>query len=174
VPGQSVFAFLGRHRVELASPYPPDECNRRLTAATGRQMFGTFGTLPLQGQVDLDMVRVSRSGNSRNSLRAWFTGRIYQAPDGGSVVAGTIGPGPASPVIFALFSVVALLIGGTMLAEVVSAAVSGHGVPPFLIAPLVIVGIYVHMLVYGPRMVRKDIGRLLDELTLILGAVEIP
>jgi hypothetical protein len=168
-----VFAFLGRHRVELASPYPPDECNRRLTAATGRQMFGNFGTLPLQGSVDLDLVRVSRSGNSRNSLRAWFMGRIYLAPDGGSIVAGTIGPGPASPVIFALFSVVAVLIGGAMVAAAVSSAVSGHGVPPFLIAPLVIVGIYVHLLVFGPRMVRKDVRRLLDELNLILSAVEV-
>ncbi len=94
LPGRRLFAFLARRQVVLASPHPPGECGRRLEAVTGRRLFGRNGGLPLQGRVSPALIRVAfrQPAGSRNSVAAWFIGRIEQGPDGGTLVAGTIGP----------------------------------------------------------------------------------
>jgi hypothetical protein len=50
--------------------------------------------LPLPGRVSPALIRVAirPPAGSRNSTVAWFIGRIEQGPDGGTLVAGTIGP----------------------------------------------------------------------------------
>jgi hypothetical protein len=53
-------------------------------------------------------------------------------PDGGTVVAGTIGPDESSQAVFAAVSVVWALLVPTMLAVGVASLVSGHPELPFL------------------------------------------
>jgi hypothetical protein len=170
VPGRALFAFLGRRQVVLASPFPPAECGRRLEAVTGRRLPWRIGSLPLQGQVSPAVIRVARRqpAGTRNSLLAWFVGRIEQASDGGTLVAGTIGPDEANQVVFAVISAVWLLIGGSMLAIGLWSLVSGPPELPFLLIPLAAAAVYVGFLVVGPRWVGREIQELLDELNAIL------
>lgn len=169
--GPSVFAFLRRHQVVLTSPHPPAECGSRLEAATGRTApFSGFRRLPLQGRVSPAQIRVGLrpSQSNRNSLRAYFTGRIEQAPDGGTEVVGTIGPHSSAPVVFAWIAVVWLLIGGGMFAAGLSTLVSGHPELPLLLFPAAFAVAFGALLVTGPGMARKEIQMLLDELNAIL------
>lgn len=78
LPGRRLFAFLARRQVILSSPHPPAECGRRLEAVNGRRLFGRNGGLPLQGRVSPAVIRVAirQPAGSRNSLVAWFIGRI--------------------------------------------------------------------------------------------------
>jgi hypothetical protein len=174
VPGRSLFAFLGQHQIVLASPYPPAECGRRLEAATGRRLFGSFGSLPLQGRVSPDLIRVARRPpfGSRNSLVAWFTGRIEQSPDGGTLVPGTVGPEPATTAVFAAISAVWLVVGGTMFTVGLSSLGSRHPELPLLLIPIAFAAAYVLILVFGPAMARKEIRELLDELNAILDSTD--
>lgn len=103
-------------------------------------------------------------------MRAWFTGRIERAPDGGTEVAGTIGPHSTAPVVFAWVSVVWLLVGGGMFVAGLSTLVSGHPELPFLLIPAVFGAFYAAMVVSGPRMARNETRKLLDELNAILGS----
>ena len=170
MPGRSLFAFIGQRQVVLASPYPPAECGRRLAAATGRRLFGSFSSLPLQGRVSPELIRVARRRpfNSRNGLEAWFSGQIEQAPDGGTLVVGTAGPHPTAPVVFAGVSLVWLVVAGGMFADGLSSLVSGHPVLPLLLIPIVFAAVYVFILVAGPPRARNEIQELLDELNMIL------
>ena len=162
--------FLGQRQVVLASPYPPAECGRRLEVVTRRPLVGNFSGSRLQGRVSPDLIRVARRQpfNSRNSLVAWFRGRIEPAPEGGTLVAGTIGPHPAAQLTFAGVSLVWLLIAGGMFAAGLSSLAFGHPVLPLLLIPIVFAAVYVLVLVVGPPMVRNEIQKLLDELNTIL------
>jgi hypothetical protein len=170
VPGRRLFAFLGQRQVLLASPYSPAECGRRLEAVTGRRQFWRASSLPLQGLVSPALIRVARRQppNSRNSLLAWFNGRIEQAPDGGTLVAGAIGPDPANQAVFAAISLVWLMVGGIMFATGVSSLVSGPPELPFLLIPMAFAACYLLVLVVGPRKAGREIQELLDELNAIL------
>ena len=106
--------------------------------------------------------------NSGNSLVAWFSGRIELAPDGGTLVAGTVGPHPAAQVTFAGVSLVWLLVIGGMFAAGLSSLASGHPILPLLLIPIVFAAVYVLILVVGPPRVRNEIQELLDELNTIL------
>jgi hypothetical protein len=170
LPGRRLFAFLARRQVVLSSPRSPAECGRRLEAVTGRRLFGRNGGLPLQGRVSPALIRVAirQPVGSRNSLVAWFIGRIEQGPDGGTVVAGTIGPDESSQAVFAAVSGVWALLVPIMLAVGVASLVSGHPELPFLLIPLVFVAVYVGMLAILPAKAEREVQQLLDELNLIL------
>ncbi len=167
VPGRSLFAFLGERQVVLSSPYTPAECGRRLAAATGRGPIWIASSLPLEGRVSPDLIRVVRR-QSRNSLTAWFSGRIEQAPNGGGLVAGTVGPNPAVAAVFTLISLGWLLVFGVMLAAGLSTLGSSHRQLPLILIPIGFAAVYVLVLVVGPPIARYEIRKLLDELNTIL------
>jgi hypothetical protein len=170
MPGRRLFAFLARRQVVLSSPHPPAECGRRLEAVTGRRLFGRNGGLLLQGRVSPALIRVAirQPAGSRNSVVAWFVGRIEQGPDGGTLVAGTIGPDEASQAVFAVISGVWALLVPTMLAVGVASLVSGHPELPFLLIPIAFLAVYAGMLVILPAKAQREIQQLLDELNMIL------
>jgi hypothetical protein len=173
-----LLAFLGRPRVALASPYPPVECGRRLEAATGRRPWNIAGFqrasgLPLQGRVSPALIRVARRrpASSRNNLEALFIGRIEQAPDGGTLVVGTVGPDPSMLFLFVVFPIASLSIGGGLMAGGLWSLISGHPRLPDLlriVIPLVIAFVYVQTLVTGPAKVQRETQALLDELNAVL------
>jgi hypothetical protein len=162
-----LFAFLGQRQVVLSSPYPPAECAGRLAGATGRGSTWIASTLPLEGRVSPDLIRVARR-QSKHSLTAWFSGRIEQAPDGRTLVAGTVGPNPAVRQVFRLISLGWLLIFGVMLAAGLSTLGSGHPQLPFILFPIGFAAVYALVLVVSPPIARYEIRGLLDELNTIL------
>jgi hypothetical protein len=172
LPGRRWFAFLSRHQVVLASPHPPAECGRRLEAVTGGRLFGRGGGLPLQGRVSPALIRVAIRPpmGSRNSLTAWFIGRIEQGPDGGTLVVGTVGPDDSSGAVFTAVSGVWALIVPIMLAVGVASLVSGHPELPFLLIPIAFVAVYAGLLVTLPGKAQREIQQLLDELNAILSS----
>jgi hypothetical protein len=177
-PGRSRLAFLERPLVTLASPYSPAECGGRLEAATGRRPFDIAGFqrasgLPLQGRVSPALIRVAlrRPASSRNNWEALFIGRIEQAPDGGTLVVGTVGPDPSIRILCVVFPIAWLLIGGGLLVGGLWSLVSGHPQLPDLlriVIPLVIAAGYALSIVTGPAKVQREIQALLDELNAIL------
>ena len=177
-PGRSLLAFVERPRVVLSSPHPPAECGPRLETVTGRRPwnvagFERRGRLPLQGRVSPALIRVGRRlpAGSRNNLEALFIGRIEQAPEGGTLVVGTVGPDPSIRILFVVFPIAWLLIGGGLLAGGLWSLVSGHPQLPDLlriVIPLVIAFGYAWTLATGPAKVRREVQALLDELNVIL------
>jgi hypothetical protein len=126
--------------------------------------------VPLQGRVGPDLIRVTRRQprSSRNGLEASFSGRIEQAPDGGTLVAGTVGLHPITPVIFGVMSLGGLLILGSTFANGLSSLVSGHPELPELLIPIAFATFYVLILVASPPAARSEIQELLNELNTIL------
>ncbi len=137
---------------------------------TGGGLAWRASRLPLGGLVSPALIRVARRqpANSRNSLLARFSGRIEQAPDGGTLVVGMIGPDPANRVVFAVISVVWLVIGGLMFATGLSSLVTGPPELPFLLIPMAFAAVYVLILVVSPQRARREIQELLAELNTIL------
>jgi len=179
LPGRSLFAFLQRPPVMLASPYPPAECGRRLEAATQRRPwrrggFGRGGGLPLQGQVAPAVIQVAMRElpNNHHNLDAQFIGRIEQAPDGGTLVVGTVGPEQGMRVLFAVFLVALVLVGGGSIAIGLLSLLPGH--PRLQVGqiavPLVVAVAYVRMLLTSPARVQREVQRLLGTLGTILDA----
>jgi hypothetical protein len=180
LPGRSLFAFLQRPPVMLASPYPPAECGRRLEAATQRRPwkiagFGRGGGLPLQGQVAPAVIRVAMREvpNNRNNLDAQFIGRIEQGPDGGTLVVGTVGPEQGMRDLFAVVPVAVVLVGGGSIAIALWSLLSGHlqlHQVLQIVVPLVVAVAYVRMLLTSPARVQREVQRLLGTLSTILDA----
>jgi hypothetical protein len=166
--------------VTLSSPYPPAECGRRLERVTVRNQFGRYlgsrAGLPaprLLGQVSPAWVRVAclPSGGGRNSIRPWFDGVIETAPDGGTILRGTVAPPPSSLPVFLMISVVwALIVPGTFAAGVGS-IVSGSGPGlPLVLVPGFMAAVYGVIVAVTPGQIRAETERLLGELSQILGA----
>jgi hypothetical protein len=165
-----LFAFLGQRQVVLASPYSPAECGHRLEAVTGRRLFWRVGSLPLQGLVSPALIRVAmrQPPSSRNSLLVWFNGRIEQAPDGGTLVAGTVGPDPAKPGGRRGYLDGMAHGGRHHVRDRVYSLVSGPPELPFLLIPMAFAAFYPLFLVVGPRKAQREIHELLDELNVTL------
>ena len=131
--------------------------------------------MALQGRVGPDLIRVARRQprGSRNALQASFSGRIEQAPDGGTLVTGTVGPQPMAQMLFTGIGLVWLLIAGSVFVDGLSSLVSGHLELPALLFPIGFAVIYVLILVAGPRMARSEIQELLNELNKILDSTAV-
>jgi hypothetical protein len=162
----------------LSSPHPPGECGRRLETVTGRLPWNVAGferrsRLPLQGRVSPGVIRVARTrpANRRSYLDALFIGRIEQVPDGGTLVVGTVGPDPSILILFVVFPVAVLLIGGGFVAEGLWSLRSGHLQLSHLLQvffPIAFAGAYVRNLMTGPANAQREVQALLDELAAIL------
>jgi hypothetical protein len=137
--------------------------------------LGSRAGLPaprLLGQVSPARVRVARLPDySRNSLLPWFDGVIETAPDGGTILRGTVTPPPSSLPVFLMISVVwALIVPGTFAAGVGS-IVSGSGPGlPLVLVPGFMAAVYGVIVAVTPRQIRSQRSRLLGELSEVLGA----
>lgn len=144
--------------VEVTSSLPPGECVRRLAQVTTARKAGWYldartATAPdplFHGTVESSRVRI---GSFRDILTrhggenpVWFDVRVGPGPDGGTVLAGTVGSrtAPANAVfslvvmaVFAALALVFFVIG-------VAIAASGHfnlavgaaiGIPVIVLPP---------------------------------------
>ncbi len=143
-------------RVVVTSPHPPQECLRRLAkVTTGRKsdwhLDWRTATLPdplFHGEVGPSGVHIAlftevTTGGPQSWVRAWFDARVDPAPEGGTVLAGTIGSPSAqaravlSLVFMAFWAGMALfsLVIGTVIAA------SGHfnmGVGAAIVLPVLV------------------------------------
>jgi hypothetical protein len=161
----------------ITSPFPQAECGRRLAAVTARSQVTGYlrpvfagGPRPrLYGQVSLVRARVARVDRSRLEVR--FDGAIHAAPDGGTVLHGTVGPSPVNLPAYVGFSVVWAVIATAMIAAGVGGVVSGSGPGlPFLLVPGFLIAFYITIMATLPGQIRREAQRLVDELGEVLGA----
>jgi hypothetical protein len=162
----------------ITSPFPPDECVRRLQAVTaGSLMSGYLGAIftgrprpRLCGRVGPARVRLSRQSSGEGVIR--FNGTVEQAPDGGTILRGTIAPPPTSlPVLLVILAAWSLIIP-VVLASGISFLIAGHPhqALPDLLVPGIMLAFYVIFVAFTPRQIRSQAERLLDELSEILGS----
>jgi hypothetical protein len=126
--------------VEVSSPLPPDECIRRLAKVTTTRKNGWYldprtATLPdplFHGTVGSSQARIAlfkdMLGRHGSEYPVWFDVQVGPGPDGGTLMAGTVGSRTASAnavaslVFVAVFSALALFF--FVLGVVITA--SGH------------------------------------------------
>ena len=183
LPGQGRWRWDAEFRprlVELSSPHSPAECGRRLEAlTTQRRSAGWLGSFSLDGgrarlfgRVGPLGIRVCRladvTGNSY--LRPWFDGRIDVAPEGGTVLRGSVGPSPA-----ALPGLLAFLVAEGVgclyfAANGLDSLLSGHPVLAmvYLVVTGTLLALNAVMVAIVPRRMRNRAQSLLRELNHIL------
>jgi hypothetical protein len=110
--------------------------------------------------------------NNRNEWGAQFIGRIEQAPDGGTLVVGTIGPEQGMRGLFVVVPVAVLVVGGGWIAIGLWSLLSGHLQLHVtqIASPLVVGAAYVYVLLTRPARVEREVRRLLGTLSGILDA----
>ena len=166
--------------VVIMSPFPPAECGRRLERATDRSVanqiigpiFSGGSGLSLYGKVSPARIRVARLRYfSRNSWQPWFDGVIETAPDGGTILRGTIAPRSQTLPTFLLISAVWAVAIPALIAAGVYNIVSGarQGLPFLLMAGFTAV-LITAMVVIAPRQIRSETQRLLGDLSRVLGS----
>jgi len=163
----------------ITSPYPPAECGQRLERVTvkyrPRQYSVARAGRPaprLRGQVSPARVRVAQPLDySRNSLVPWFDGVLEMAPDGGTILRGTVGLPSASLPAFVFVSAVWAVVIGALLAHGARTLAAGNplqALPPLLI-PCGMLAAYAVVVALTPRQLRSQTWQLLNELSGILG-----
>jgi hypothetical protein len=127
--------------------------------------------LRLYGEADAARARVARLPpyKRRNRPEVWFDGAIHTAPDGGTVLHGTVRLSSRSVPFYVTISVVWAVLFAGMVAAGVNGIASGSG-PAFLLLPLFMTALYVAFVVATVGQVLPEARRLLDELCEILGA----
>ncbi len=143
-------------RVVVTSPHPPQECLRRLAkVTTGRKsdwhLDWRTAALPdplFHGEVGPSGVRIAlftevTTGGPGTGVRAWFDARVDPAPEGGTVLAGTVGsPSARARAVLSLAFIV--FWAGMALFSLVAGAViaaTGHfntGVGAAIALPVIV------------------------------------
>jgi hypothetical protein len=128
--------------------------------------------LRLYGEADAARARVARLPpykNERNRPEVWFEGAIHTAPEGGTVLHGTVRLSSRVLPAYVAFSVVWAVLFAGMVAAGVNGIASGSG-PAFLLVPVLMTTLYVAFVVVTVGQVLPEARRLLDELCEVLGA----
>jgi hypothetical protein len=162
--------------VELSSPYSPDECVRPLEArTTQRRSVGWLGSFTregarvrLFGRVSPLGIRVSRlaDGGRYSYLRPWFDGRIDLAPDGGTVIRGSVGPSPTALRGFLAFLVAEGAGCVYFAANGLDWLLTGHPLRAagYLVAMALVTALSAAAVVTAPRRMRNRAQGLLREI----------
>jgi len=176
-------------RVVVTSPHPPQECLRRLAeVTTGRKsdwhLDWRTATLPdplFHGAVGPPGVRIAlftevTTGGPGTGVRAWFDAQVNPAPDGGTVLTGTVGSPSARAraalslafiVSWAGMALLSLLIGAVI-------AASGHfntGTGAAIALPVIVTfAVLASRRGNGPEAAEDPIPRLLRKIDGVLDA----
>jgi len=175
-------AWLGivpRRAVVLSSPYPVDECLRRLAAVTTTRTAASWYLDPrtagrpdplLRGQVGGPWIRVGRwVPVGRRGY--YFTAALSAAPGGGTALTGQIGPNRDVGMAVATLTRLMFLPGATLLAVGVIQLLDGHviGLVPAALCwfpPAYAAGINI----MNRRALERDGAALITQLNTILGS----
>jgi len=172
---------LAPRPVVVHSPYPPDECARRLAEATthrGRTSWYLHSRTALLpdprffGKAGPSGVRLTRHGdvNTRYVVPARLSARPEPADDGGTNLVGTLGRQPEGDprewlplLLFSLFGVVCVLAGVVFLTH-------GQlgGLIPIVVPPLALPGVAVYHLTSIRKQRRASAAKLVEELHEVL------
>jgi hypothetical protein len=174
------FGAFSPRAVEFASPLPPDECSRRLRAATIakrptlRQLVTARATSPLEGDVGPDRIRVARPPRGRRE-QLWFEGAISPAPHGGSVLRGSVGLPASVLVTYKIASgLLALVVVVMTVAGVGSTVARIAPGPGELVVPGALTAFYLFAWWNIASQIRPEGERLVRALAAIVGATNDP
>ncbi len=178
---RSRLAWLSGEPVLLSSPHPVDECARRLAEVTTSRGSGWYldsrtAGLPdplFRGTVGQSWISVARfrEANGRNSFVPWLQGHMEPSADGGTRVAGRVGPQPVARVMVAITAVVLGLMSAAVLAAGLAQAAAGHFIGlPIVLVPLGIAAAPVGVIAAGQVSVQREIPRLITAVNGVLDA----
>jgi hypothetical protein len=147
----TIRSFVSRNRVALhnyverdklrpvvvTSPYPPEECLRRLAKVTTDRKSGWYldwrtATLPdplFHGAVGPRGIRVSlfSEAGRRGGPLAWFDAQIATAPEGGTALTGTVGSPSAQATAMATVAFVGFWAVAGVVSFVVGIVIAASG-----------------------------------------------
>jgi hypothetical protein len=106
----------------------------------------------------------------RNNFLPWLDARFESAPSGGTILAGTIGPGPGSPGFITAFAVISVFMAaaGIIAGTAALAATGSPGALPVLLIPLSIGIIGIMVVISNRRALPQHISALVQEVNDIL------
>jgi hypothetical protein len=126
--------------IELETPLSPDECEARLRAVVGADLFVSwFSTRPVVGWVSGRSVRLRKRIGYRNSFQTFLTGTLY-GQAGGTVFRGQAGTHPLVRGFLAVWFGGVILIGSALMVAAVAGRLTrgspllGVAIPPLLLA----------------------------------------
>lgn len=162
--------------VELSSPYSPAECGRRLEARTTQRRsvrwLGSFtregARARLSGRVSPLGIRVSRlaDAGAYGYLRPWFDGHIDAAPDGSTVIRGSVGPSPTALRGFLAFLVAEGAGCVYLAANGLGWLLTGHPLraASYLVVMALVTALSAAAVLTAPRRMRNRVQSLLREI----------
>jgi hypothetical protein len=187
VPGSAAGAparFMGirLQPVVLSSPFPPEECLRRLGMVTTQRGMTWWYMDPrtvgspeprFRGVIGPSRIFVARfaAAGGRSTFVPWLDARLEPAAGGATTLAGTLGLRPAVRALVLMFVGVAGLIAVAVLAEGVHLLVTGHlsGLVPAVLAPVALAALVAGLRAANLRLPERQAGELLGEMNEILG-----
>jgi hypothetical protein len=166
--------------VALSSPYPAEECIRRLAAVTTRRGATSWYLDPrtvglptprLSGDVGLSRIVVARweDANGRGSFTPWLNVQLEPPAGGGATLRGMIGLHPAMGGFMPVFAVVSAVLLVTLMAGGTGLLV--HGDPKglvFVLMPLALAAFGAGIFIAGLRSLERGIPKLIQEMNGIL------
>jgi hypothetical protein len=168
--------------VVLSSPYPPEECLRRLGTVTTTRGGTSWYLDPrtaghpeprLRGDAGPSRILVARFADAagRNSFAPWLDARLEPAAGTGTTLTGTIGLHPAVRALMPVLAGVAGLIAVTAVAGGIRLLALGHlsGLVPAVLVPLALAAVIAAFRASNLRLPQRHAGELLREVAEILG-----
>jgi hypothetical protein len=119
------------NRLELSSPYSPNECAARLAAAIDAEprwfssWSAMFGSKPVIGTVSGDSLCLRKRIGYRNSFQSSLTATMRPG-QGGTVISGEMGMDPLVLAFLFIWFGLVILIGGSVFLATVGDILSGH------------------------------------------------
>jgi hypothetical protein len=178
VKGRDATARLGP--VILSSPYPVDECVRRLAAVTTMRSATSWYLDPrtvglpeprFRGEVSPSRILVARCAG-RDGFAPMLDARLEPSADGGTRLTGTTGLRPSVRTFRRVFAGVCGLIAVASLAGGIHLLVSGHlaGLGPAVLVPLLMAALAGSHEVACRRLPARQSGVLIADISEILGS----
>ena len=141
-------------KIEVFSPYSPDECASRVTAAIDDETLfwlrGWFGSKPVIGRVSGLTLKLHKRIRYRNSFQRFFTATM-RPHDGGTIISGTFGMHPFVRIFMLIWFGGLITVGTGLVASVINGSFRSSSGPNgnFLGA-----AIPLGMLIFGIGLVR--------------------
>lgn len=119
--------------VSLISPWPPEECVRRIQAGISNEWSGwadgpnRLAARPLAGRVTSRRLSLHKRSTSRNSFTPCFLATVHPQEGGGTLITGYFAMHPSVTVFISLLSALPACVGVVLLVMGVRALLRGDG-----------------------------------------------
>lgn len=173
-------ARFGSRPLSLSSPWPVEECLRRLSTVSERRGAASWYLSSrtvgcpeprLRGEVGPSRILVAewKAASGRNSFVPWLDARLEPDGEGGTTLRGQIGLRPEVVTVLALIAGVGGLIGIAMVVGGIAVLAHGHlsGLP-LALWPFAMAAFIAGVNFAGLRSLERDIPKLIREINAVL------